>query len=185
MGRFSALAKAWGVTERQAARIAGDMGEWATLRIDNAIDQPSRAAGRFGSGVNPGRPIGAGLKTGGIAVGGGAAVYGGSQFYDSYSKRQTAAEENEIDAARAEAIANLLNDPDTSPEEKERLIRELDRADFFRNTDITPEAWYEKLGITPNSLNPVNFLGGGISGVVAFLVIAWVVVRLAQSAGGS
>lgn len=181
MGRFKALAEVWGVTERQAELIADTAGPWMAKRVDTALSQPERAAGRFASSAA--RPIGAGLKTGGVAVAGGATVYGGSQAYKSYTERQTAQEENEIDKRRADAIASVLNDPTRSDKEKKSLIRTLENTGFFDDTDKSAKSWMQKLGITQGSLNPVSFFGGGLSGVLAFLVIAWMVVRIVQSGG--
>lgn len=171
------LADAYRISRSDAEYLVKNAPSWFTNRVDNLIDQPSRAAGRFGAGFNPGRPIGAGLKTAGLGVG----VLGGAEAYGSYTERQTAAEENRIDELRAQQLAALLNDPNRSDEEKMALIESLRKAGFFHNTDIQPDSWLTKLGLTDGSLSPISWAGGGLTGLVVFLVVAWAVVRIYQS----
>lgn len=169
MGKYKLLARAWNISESEARRIVKSPPRWFSQRVDNAVHQ----------GV--GRPIGAGLKTAGAGAAVGGTVIGGSSIYGDYTKKQIADQENAIDAQRADALAALLNDDSIDQKEKERLIKALDDADFFRNTDSTPETWFEKLGLSGQGLNPVTFFGGGLSGVVVFLIVVWAVVRIAQS----
>lgn len=179
MGRFSLLAKAWGVSEAQAKRIVEDAPGWFGQRADIALDQPSRAAGRFGRGAAG--PVGTGLKVGGGAVGLGAGTIAASDAYKTYSDKKIADAENEIDQARADAMSEALKDPNASTKEKMELIQALKDSGFFDDTNQSPENWMQKLGIEGGGLNPVNFFGGGMTGVIVFLIVVWAVVRIAQS----
>lgn len=166
------------VSKATAERVYDDAVSTIDRSAVTLFDQPSRAAGKATSNIRRG-----GLYVGLGTAGGGVGVGGGLTAREMLRKDQTRMRQ----ATEREKVAmmeDILNDPETSPENKQALIQALADAGVFTEDEET--TIMDRLGlggVGGGSLNPVDMLGGGVGGWVVFLVLVYIVLRFASRGG--